>query len=101
MQNYEELKGLVIVMKDNVFLHDALDLVVESRRAITMTYALAYYMEISTVAKEIFEMNQSDLWHHLDTLDELTDKCGTVDELRIALVDEVGMSKKILLSSVL
>lgn len=90
---------MVLEMKDNVFLHDALDLIVESRRAITMTYALAYYMEMSSTSKAIFEMNQSDLWHHLDTLDEITDKCSSPEGMQNTLVDEVNKSNRILLHS--
>lgn len=87
LKYYKELDGKVKELKDYEFLSDALDLVVESRRAITMTYALGYYMKMSSNKKAIFEMNQTDLWRHLDALDELTDKCQSPESLWNTLVD--------------
>ena len=54
---YRSLEGIFRENKDDIFLHDALDLIVESRRAITMTYALGYYSEMDANRKAIFEMN--------------------------------------------
>ena len=89
---FHRLQEAVTESKDDVFLRDALDLVVESRRAITMTYALAYYMEMSTNKKAILEMNQGELWLYLDQLDELTDVFRDVEHMKKELVEEIRES---------
>lgn len=66
---------------------------IEARRAIVMTYAVAYFIDFTEVEKEMFEMQQSMLWEALDNLDKFTDEAQIVDRFREILVDEVQGSK--------
>lgn len=61
----------------------------EARRAIVMTYAVAYFLHFTEVEKEMFEMQQSMLWEALDNLDKFTDEIQIPDRMIETLVDEV------------
>jgi len=74
-------------MKDDSFLKEALDLIIEVRRAITMTYAVGYYSHFDEVGKEMFEMQQSMLWAALDNLDKFTDDIENIENMREVFVD--------------
>jgi len=86
-KNFIEINNTVIEMKDDGFLKEALDLIIEVRRAITMTYAVGYYSHFDEVGKEMFEMQQSMLWAALDNLDKFTDDIENVENMRTAFVD--------------
>jgi len=75
---------------DERFLKEALDLIVEARRAVTMTYPFAYYMYFTKSNQDLFEWQQATLWMVLDNLDEFTDQCKDADTLFHKLVDEIG-----------
>ena len=75
MKNINNLiENKLIVYIDFSFLREALDLIVESRRAITMTYPVGYYIKWTQTNLELFQHQQGLLWQTLDTLDEFTDK---------------------------
>ncbi len=66
---------------------------VEARRAIVMTYAVAYFLQFTEVEKEMFEMQQSMLWEALDNLDKFTDEVQIADRMLETLVDQVQGGK--------
>jgi len=86
-KNFIEINNIVVEMKDDSFLKEALDLIIEVRRAITMTYAVGYYSHFDEVGKEMFEMQQSMLWAALDNLDKFTDDIEHVENMREVFVD--------------
>jgi len=75
---------------DERFLKEALDLIVEARRAVTMTYPFAYYMYFQKTQQDLFEYQQATLWMVLDNLDEFTDQCKDYDTLSRKVLDEFG-----------
>jgi len=99
MKNMETVIGLVLnidprVGIDGSFMKEALDLIVEARRAVTMTYVFAYYAILSTGQKDLFEYQQEILWQLLDQLDEYTDQYRESNKLFDSIVDEYGVINK-------
>jgi ariadne-1 len=78
---------------DDSFLKDALDLIVESRRAVTMTYAFAYYMRFNNSQKLLYEDQQEQLWKLLDGLDEYTDELKSETKLFAKMIDDLGTNQ--------
>ena len=62
---------------------------IEVRRAITMTYAVGYFIRFTDLEKEMFEMQQSMLWEALDNLDKFTDDIQNAEVMHNMLIDEV------------
>jgi ariadne-1 len=74
IKNFDNLvNSQLVTFVDFGFLKEALDLIVESRRAITMTYPVGYYMKWNEISSTLFQHQQSLLWQTLDALDEYTD----------------------------
>lgn len=92
LENFKQVNDVVVQMKDDTFLKEALDLIIEARRAITFTYGLAYYLKLSEVDKEVFEMQQSMLWEALDGLDKFTDDLQVPENAINRLCDEIQSS---------
>jgi len=78
---------------DETFIREALDIIVESRRAVTMTYAFAYYMRFTETQKNLYEDQQEQLWKLLDGLDEYTDEFKDETKLLAKLVDDLGTNQ--------
>lgn len=93
LQNFKELNFQVVTPKDDFFLREALDLVIEARRAITMTYAIGYFTKFDSLGKDMYEMQQSFLWDALDGLDKFTDQLQSSETIESLLVDIVQGSK--------
>lgn len=80
-------------MIQNLLIISILTIYLEARRAITFTYAVAYFVDFSDVEKDMFEMQQSMLWEALDNLDKFTDEIQIPEKMREVLIDEVQGSK--------
>jgi ariadne-1 len=93
LNNFKEINHQVQSMKDDVFLTEALDLIIEARRAITMTYAAGYYRKFSELQKDVYEMQQSMLWTALDNLDKFTDNLQEEAKMESLLVDVIQETK--------
>jgi len=93
LSNFKAINHQVQSMKDDVFLTEALDLIIEARRAITMTYAAGYYRKFSELQKDVYEMQQSMLWTALDNLDKFTDALQEEAKMDDLLVDVIQETK--------
>jgi ariadne-1 len=81
---------------DDKNLKDALDLLVEARRAITMTYAFGYFWEFHRKQQDMFEYQQSLLWELLEEFDKETDAYEQQPVLFDNLFDKLGDNKCII-----
>jgi len=78
---------------DDKNLKEALDLIVEARRAITMTYAFGYFWNFHKRQQELFEYQQGRLWEFLDSFDRETDAYQDSSVLHATLLDCNGDGK--------
>jgi len=93
LDNFKAINHQVQSMKDDMFLTEALDLIIEARRAITMTYAAGYYRKFNELQKDVYEMQQSLLWTALDNLDKFTDVLQEEAKMESILVDYIQETK--------
>jgi len=76
--------------KQKYFLKEALDLIVEARTAVTMTYPVAYYTKFTENQKSLFEHQQATLCMVLDELDEYTDQFRNPSIFFDKIIGDVG-----------
>jgi len=87
LHNFRSIISFTEFPKDESFLIEVLDLLIDARRAISMTYAAGEYRKSVGQETDIFEMQQSLLWTVLDQLDKFTDPLEK--EMKDILVDYI------------
>ena len=107
LELFRSLNNQVQSIKDDTFLIEALDLIIgrkyfietiinmkiDARRAISMTYAAGDYRKSVGLQTDMHELRQSLLWEALDILDKFTDPLQTKAQMENILVDHIQGSK--------
>jgi len=89
LHNFRSIMNFTEFPKDESFLTEVFDLLIDARRAISMTYAAGEYRKSIGFKTDIFEIQQSLLWTVLDQLDKFTDPLEKEAEMKDLLVDYI------------